>query len=129
MIAIIHTLAIKVRFLVSLRLHALSHYIYTQIQASGLHIEYFHSIQICCRLPKALKILLHSNIHWRTACYNFLWHTQDYSFLLTNTDYVIHLSTFVQPSFFHSFSLFGHLLLGLYTISFSINSWSLLSKL
>ena len=67
MIAAIYTLAIKVRFLVFLRLHTLSHHIYTQIQASGQHIEYFHSTQIRCGLPEALKIPLHSNIRWGTA--------------------------------------------------------------
>jgi hypothetical protein len=38
-----------------------------QIQASGQHIEYFHSTQIRCGLPEGLKILLHSNIRWGTA--------------------------------------------------------------
>ena len=66
-IAAIRTLAIKVRLLVFLRIHALSHDIYTQIQASGQHIEYFHSTQIRCGLPEALKIPLHSNIRWGTA--------------------------------------------------------------
>ena len=66
-IAAIRTLAIKVRLLVSLRLHALSHDIYTQIQASGQRIEYFHSTQLRCGLPEALKIPLHSNIRWGTA--------------------------------------------------------------
>ncbi|PPQ73449.1 hypothetical protein CVT25_000097, partial [Psilocybe cyanescens] len=47
-IAAIHTLAIK-------------------IQASGQCIEYFHSTQISCGLPEALKIPLHSNIRWGTA--------------------------------------------------------------
>ena len=66
-IATIHMLAIKVRLLVSLKLHTLSHDIYTQIQALGQHIEYFHSTQLHCGLPEALKIPLHSNIHWGTA--------------------------------------------------------------
>ena len=66
-IAAIRTLAIKVRFLISLRLHTLSHHIYAQIQASGQRIEYFHSTQIRCGLPEALKIPLHSNIRWGTA--------------------------------------------------------------
>ena len=66
-IAAIRTLAIKVRFLISLRLHTLSHHIYAQIQASGQHIEYFHSTHIRCGLPEALKIPLHSNIRWGTA--------------------------------------------------------------
>jgi hypothetical protein len=66
-IAAIRTLAIKVRLLVSLTLHTLSHNIYTQIQASGQRIEYFHSTQIRCGLPEALKIPLHSNIRWGTA--------------------------------------------------------------
>ena len=64
-IAAIRTLAIKVKILVSL--HTLSHNIYAQIQASGQRIEYFHSTQICCGFPEALKIPLHSNICWGTA--------------------------------------------------------------
>jgi len=66
-IAAIRTLAIKVRIFVSLKLHVLSHNIYMQIQASGQHIEYFHSTQIRCGVPEALKIPLHSNIRWGTA--------------------------------------------------------------
>ena len=66
-IAAIWTLAIKVRLLVSSKLHVLSHNIYAQIQASGQHIEYFHSTQIHCGVPEALKIPLHSNICWGTA--------------------------------------------------------------
>jgi len=60
-IAAIRMLTIKVRKFISLKLHVLSHNIYTQIQASGQHIEYFHSTQICCGVPEALKIPLHSN--------------------------------------------------------------------
>ena len=66
-IATIHTLAIKVTILFSLKLQVLSHNIYAQIQASGQHIKYFHSIQIHCGLPEALKIPLHSNIYWGTV--------------------------------------------------------------
>lgn len=66
-IAAIRTLAIKVRLLVSSKRHTLSHDIYAQIQASGQCIEYFHSTQIHCGVPEALKIPLHSNIHWGTA--------------------------------------------------------------
>ena len=66
-IAAIHALAIKVTFLVSLRLYTLSYNIYAQIQASGQHIEYFNSTQIRCGIPEALKIPLHSNIRWGTA--------------------------------------------------------------
>ena len=66
-IAAIRTLAIKVRLLVSSKLHALSHDIYAQIQASGQRIKYFHSMQIRCAVPEALKIPLHSNIRWGTA--------------------------------------------------------------
>lgn len=46
--------------------HAYQH-IATQIQASGQRIEYFHSTQLRCGLPEALKIPLHSNIRWGTA--------------------------------------------------------------
>ena len=66
-ITAIRTLAIKVTFLVSLRLHTLSYNIYAQIQASGQRIEYFNSTQIHCGMPEALKIPLHSNICWGTA--------------------------------------------------------------
>ena len=66
-ITAIRTLAIKVTFLVSLGLHTLSYNIYAQIQASGQHIECFNSTQICCGIPEALKIPLHSNICWGTA--------------------------------------------------------------
>ena len=45
----------------------LSHNIYAQIQVSGQRIKYFHSTQIRCGLPEALKIPLHSNIQWGTA--------------------------------------------------------------
>jgi len=38
-----------------------------KIQASGQRIEYFHSTQIRCGLPEAVKIPLHSNIRWGTA--------------------------------------------------------------
>ncbi|KAF8797347.1 hypothetical protein BYT27DRAFT_7125851, partial [Phlegmacium glaucopus] len=42
-----------------------------KIQASGQRIEYFQSIQIQFKFTEALKIPLHSNIHWGTA-YNML---------------------------------------------------------
>ena len=66
-IAAICTLAIKVTILFFLKLHVLSHNIYAQIQVSGQRIKYFHSTQIHCGLPEALKIPLHSNIRWGTA--------------------------------------------------------------
>ncbi|KAF8259362.1 hypothetical protein EI94DRAFT_1813447 [Lactarius quietus] len=38
-----------------------------KIQASGQQIKYFQTTQLCCGLPEALKIPLHSNIHRGTA--------------------------------------------------------------
>jgi len=67
-IAAIRTLAIKV-IILSLTLCSLQslNNIYAQIQASGQRIEYFHSTQIRCGIPEALKIPLHSNVRWGTA--------------------------------------------------------------
>jgi hypothetical protein len=57
-IAVIHTLAIKVQLLLLLNL---------QIQASGQHIQYFEKLQTECSIPTPLKITLHSNMHWGLA--------------------------------------------------------------